>query len=127
MEILEKAILRAARGEFPAGTEVTYGSQNIRSDGWRLVHQSECMMFHVRPDGLLPLTDLFKRQPKDRFWALGRMDFSEHMLWLEDAENLTFGYRPFRFESEGELRCLLVKLPKQTGRIWIGQLTEQKL
>lgn len=55
---------------------------------------------------LLPLEDLFRRQPPTNFWFLirqaeflsGRTD-----VFLSDPRTLTYGGLPFRFESLGEL------------------------
>lgn len=118
-------ILRQNAGGFNAGDVL---------DIIELPLESQCLVAGtdrtawVQTDEVLLMTDLYQRQPEDRFLTLSRISKEGILEWLQSPHEVTFGPRPFRFESMGEIVFFLRKSNHDCPRLILGRhtLTETK-
>src|SRR5258708_700053 len=83
------------------------------------------VLLHFRADALLPLTSFLARQPSADFlilidrerWLEGHGD-----CFMSDPRKLALGPRPFRFESDGELRYYLCEYNLSLSRFLTGRI-----
>jgi len=83
------------------------------------------VLLHFQADALLPLTCFLTRQPSADFLIL-----IDQARWLEghpecfisDPRALALGRRPFRFESDGELRYYLCEYQLSLSKFLTGRI-----
>lgn len=122
----QSMIVRAKTARFAAGDIVYQAGQVLAGEVLVYAKADPANLVWLRGQNLLARSQFLRRQPTRRFYFLADQKLfhsDNYYFFLEDVTDLKFGYRPFRFESFGEVVYFLRQRGLESDRFLIGNMT----